>query len=234
MNIVDLKVDALMRVDAWQVVIVDDDVRVRTYLKERINAHPNLILCATLSGRQEALTWIDQYRGHVDALLCDLYLPDGSGLDVIEATHKSMPSCDAMVISTHGDERNVLASIRAGAVGYLYKDAGLQDVAQAIMDMKAGAVPLSPMIARGLLSQFRSLNPSGKSMRCDSPLTPREAAILDLIARGFAYAEIASLEKLTIHTVKTHIKKLYRKLEVHSKSEAVFEASRLGWIKGFT
>ena len=142
-------VGASVLVNAWQVVVVDDDVPVRTYLTNCINAHPNLTLCASFSGRQEALAWLDQYQGHADALLCDLHLPDGSGLDVIEATHKSMPSCDAMVISTHRDDRSVLASIRAGAVGYLHKDSGLQDIAQAIIDMKAGAVPLSPSIARG-------------------------------------------------------------------------------------
>ena len=135
-----------------------------------------------------------------------------------------------------GDEANVLASIEAGALGYIHKDATPDDIAQTILEMKAGASPISPMIARSVLAKYRRLQHpeefSGVSLAFDHQigLSPREQDVLNLISRGFAYAEIAQLQGVTVHTVRTHIKSLYSKLAVHSRSEAVFEASKMGLL----
>ena len=222
----------------WQVLIVEDDQSVLSDLVQQIKADPRLALCAALSTRQSALDWMARQTMAVDVLLCDLGLPDGSGLDVIRTAFNTMPQCETMVISVFGDEVNVLASIEAGAVGYIHKDADWQHVTQLIADMKAGASPMSPMIARGVLTRFREsaratplpavAPPTAPHI---SPLTSKEAAILERVARGFLYAEIAALEQLSVLTVRTHIKNIYRKLAVHSKNEAVFEARQLGIIR---
>ena len=204
-----------------------------------------LLLAASVGTVAEAVAWLDDAAHPVDVLLTDLGLPDGSGLDVIRHAVRMRPHCEPLVISMFGDDENVLASIEAGAVGYLHKDSTPADFAQAILDMKAGASPISPMIARRVLAKYRVLQAGAAapvpaaSAAPGSRIAPavdrsllsvREQEVLELFARGFSYAEIARLQQLSVHTVRTHVKNLYSKLAVHSKNEAVFEATQLGLL----
>lgn len=195
-----------------------------------------LELVAAVGSVAEALAWLDQPSCGVDVLLTDLGLPDGSGLEVIRHARSRQPGCESLVISMFGDEDNVLASIEAGALGYIHKDATPDDIAHTIVEMKEGASPISPMIARRVLDKYRALQserPAPQPMAQDgskSLLSGREQEVLELIARGFSYAEISRLKAVSVHTVQTHIKNLYSKLAVHSKSEAVFEATRMGLL----
>ena len=236
--------------DGWGVFVVEDDPRARSFFEAGVRGSPQLRLMGSASGMREAVQWLRDTRESPDVLLVDLGLPDGSGLDVIRAAVARFPACDPLVVSVFGDEENVLSSIEAGAVGYIHKDAAPEDIAQTIVDMKGGASPISPMIARRVLEKYRSLHAAGTPSAPPSVLpeesaanarmraTPaarallstREHEVLTLIARGFSYAEIARLKNLSVHTVQTHIKNLYGKLAVHSKNEAVFEATRLGLL----
>lgn len=144
-----------------------------------------------------------------------------------------------------GDEDNVLASIEAGALGYILQDAAPDDIANTILEMKTGASPISPMIARRVLSKYRSMQTnsalalveiehSAIKIKVDDPskglLCKREQEVLELVSRGFSYGEIADLKNLSVHTIQAHIKSLYGKLEVHSKMEALLEATRMGLL----
>ena len=220
----------------WQVLIVEDDPQMRAFFASSIAGNSQLCLGGAMASVEEAMTWLDMPGRRVDVLLVDLGLPDGNGLDVIRHAVSTHPECEPLVVSMFGDEANVLASIEAGALGYIHKDASTQDIAMTILEMKAGASTISPMIARRVLAKYRLLQrpadmPSGVS-NGDVPvgLSPREQEVLNLISRGFAYAEIAQLQGVSVHTVRTHIKSLYGKLAVHSRSEAVFEASKLGLL----
>jgi len=233
----------------FSVFVVEDDEQARGFFESNVRASPALRWLAGVATRAEALGWLASSAEAPDVLLVDLGLPDGSGLDVIRATTVRFPQCETMVISVFGDEDNVLASIEAGAVGYLHKDALPAHFAQSIIDMKAGASPISPMIARRVLSKYRSnlqtvaatgtvAVPAAQRTAASAALdevpallSVREQEVLELISRGFSYAEIARLKTLSVHTVQTHIKNLYGKLAVHSKSEAVFEATRLGLLR---
>ncbi len=224
----------------FSVLVVEDDEEARSFFESSVRACPALRWLAGFGTMREALGWLAASAEAPDVLLADLGLPDGSGLDVIRAAVGRFPQCEPLVISVFGDEDNVLASIEAGAVGYLHKDAPPEDIAGTILEMKAGASPISPMIARRVLAKYRSLQSgAGGGGRADpapappdapSLLSAREQEVLTLIARGFSYAEIARLKALSVHTVQTHIKHLYGKLAVHSKNEAVFEAMRLGLL----
>lgn len=231
------------------VLMVEDDARTRDDFERNVRAHAGLRWLDGLGTVREALDWLAAAPEAPDVLLADLGLPDGSGLEVIRAAAARFPLCDPLVISVHGDAASVLASIEAGAVGYLHKDARPQDIARTILEVKAGASPISPMIARCVLTKYRSLSlaaatpgvrggatgvPRGSTPpNVPSPgfLSVREQEVLDLIARGFSYSEIARLKMLSVNTVQTHIKNLYGKLAVHSKNEAVFEATRLGLLR---
>ena len=225
----------------WGVLVVEDDSRARAFFEASVQRSASLFWLGSAGTVHEALAWMAQATIIPDVLLVDLGMPDGSGLDVIREAVARFPGCEPLVISVFGDEENVLASIEAGAVGYIHKDAAPEDIAQTIVEMKAGASPISPMIARRVLAKYRSLQLAGTPAAVATPeaaassaapslLSAREHEVLTLIARGFSYAEIARLKGLSVHTVQTHIKNLYGKLAVHSKSEAVFEATRLGLL----
>ncbi len=234
----------------WRVLVVEDDPQMRGFFASSVERCPDLCLAASVGTVAEATACLDDDANIVDVLLVDLGLPDGSGLDVIRHAVRQHPRCEPLVISMFGDDDNVLASIEAGALGYIHKDTRPEDIARTILDMRAGASPISPMIARRVLAKYRAdqagraaspAPPSGPAEICTSPadlglapernlLSPRESEVLNLIARGFSYAEIARLQSVTVHTVQTHIKNLYAKLSVNSRSEAVFEASRMGLL----
>ncbi|MFC5520481.1 LuxR C-terminal-related transcriptional regulator [Polaromonas jejuensis] len=224
----------------------------REFFAASVSRCDRLELAASVGTLAEARAWLDDPANAVDVLLTDLGLPDGSGLDVIRHATGLHPACEPLVISMFGDEDNVLASIEAGALGYIHKDSTPDDIALTILEMKGGASPISPMIARRVLSKYRSdrrqqgrdrtaMEQAPIAIKSEAVenidivtrrglLSPREQEVLALIARGFSYAEIARLQGLSVHTVQTHIKNLYGKLSVHSKSEAVFEATRMGFL----
>ena len=137
-----------------------------------------------------------------------------------------------MVVSVFGDEEHVLASIEAGATGYLLKDSLPEEFIDHIKPLRAGGSPISPIIAHQLLKKLR---PSGGVTPIQAhdhrELSTREAETLSLIAKGFSFAEIAKLLEISPHTVTTYVKKIYQKLAVHSRGEAVYEASRMGLIR---
>ncbi len=218
----------------WRVLIVEDDALMRDFFAASVQRCPELVLAGTATSVDEAQRWLDAPSNAIDVLLTDLGLPDGSGMQVIRYARLRYPECEALVISMFGDEENVLASIEAGALGYIHKDAAPDDIAVTILEMKRGASPISPMIARRVLSKYMAMQavPAPVQVAADSVtlLSAREQEVLAMIARGFSYAEISKLQGISVHTVQTHIKNLYRKLAVHSKNEAVFEATKLGLL----
>jgi len=215
------------------VVLVEDDAVTRKCLSRAIESEPSLRLLAAHDGAAAAMHWLEQVEP--DVLLCDLGLPDGSGLDVIQTCVRLHPRCDIMVVTMSSDEESVLASIEAGASGYVLKDAGQTDIAQAVLALRAGGAPMSPAIARMVLARVRTggrkpVSGASSASAAAASLTKKEAAILDLIAQGDSYSEVAKVLSVSVGTVQTHIKNIYGKLSVHSRGEAVYEAHRRGWI----
>jgi DNA-binding NarL/FixJ family response regulator len=165
-------------------------------------------------------------------LLTDLQLPDGHGIELIRETRQRCPDTEIMVISILGDEESVISAITVGATGYILKDAFPTDIAATVRDLVAGHSPISASIARFIVrrTQGAAEPPPGPALNT-TRLTPREIDILWGIAKGFSYAEIADHLGLSRQTVPGHIKSIYRKLEVHTRGEAVFEALQQGLIK---
>ena len=230
----------------WRVLVVEDDPTMREFFSGCVVRCTELELAGCAGSVADALQWLDTCALSPDVLLADLGLPDGSGLEVIRHARLRHPACEALVISMFGDEDNVLASIEAGALGYIHKDAAPDDIAHTILEMKSGASPISPMIARRVLHKYLTFTspgvsrsppdvkpepPASTAREEKSPLSPREQAVLELVARGFSYAEIARLKGVSVHTVQSQIKSIYSKLAVHSKNEAVFEATRIGLLR---
>ncbi|AWB07986.1 DNA-binding response regulator (plasmid) [Azospirillum humicireducens] len=169
---------------------------------------------------------------HVPAVLVtDLKLPDGNGLELIHETRRLYPAMEIMVVSVLGDERSVLTAIEAGAAGYILKDSAAIDLVGSVLDLVAGRSPISTSIARTIVRrvQNRPDAPSGAPSAAPPSvpvpaLTERETDILWGVAKGLTYSDIAERLGISRNTVLTHVKNIYRKLEVNSRGEAVFAA----------
>ena len=212
------------------VFIVEDDELTRASLVRRIaESQAGLQVTTAVGTCREIRAALEASRPAV--LLVDLGLPDGDGLDIIREAAERWPAVLIMVITVFGDEMKVVTSIKAGATGYLLKDDAAVGIGEAIRQMLAGGSPISPAIARHLIRHFRP-EPSADQTRTTTTvtLTPREMEILTLASKGFSYAETAALLGLTSSTVSSYTKNIYGKLAVSSRSEAVYEATRMGLI----
>jgi DNA-binding NarL/FixJ family response regulator len=210
-----------------RVAIVEDDPHMRDSLEAGIALADDIMVCATAGNVAEGEGMIE--AGGYDVLLCDLGLPDGSGIDLIRKEAAKGRDTDILVITLFADQSNVLDTIRAGARGYLLKDERIEACVAAIREIRRGGSPISPIIARQLLAQIKPDSPPPERLPV-SPLSEREFEVLNLLSRGFSYAECAEILRVTANTIATHVKNIYRKLEVNSRAEAVFEASSQGLL----
>ena len=208
-----------------KVMIVEDDPVFLNRFCKIVTAHPDYELFAAVTSGVAARESLA--RGAPDVLLIDLGLPDISGTQIIRETAMRHPQTDIMVVTVFGDEEHVLASVEAGATGYLLKDSLPEEFIDVIDQLRAGGSPISPVIARRLLKRLRPTQPPLEPDVSDCKrLSARESEILGLIAKGFTFSELAKLLEISPHTVTTYVKKIYQKLAVHSRGEAVYEASR--------
>jgi DNA-binding NarL/FixJ family response regulator len=212
------------------VLLVEDDEHTRERLARAVAEHPALELLAAVGSCAEARRELDRRQPAV--LLTDLGLPDGDGVELIREVRRRGFKTEAMVVTIFGDEQHVVTAIEAGAMGYLLKDGSPDYIGQSILDMLAGGSPISPPIARYLLRRFRTSEATPAAEPAELPrLSEREREVLGLIVKGFSYAEAARLTGTSPHTVTAHVRNIYRKLEVHSRGEAVYEALQLGLVK---
>lgn len=207
------------------VLLIEDDVPIRERIACALAAHGDMVVrqAGTLAQAQ-ALLDAEQPA----LIVSDLRLPDGLAVDLLAEVRLRYPEIEILVISVLGDEATILAAISAGASGYLLKDALPDDIHSAATEVLNGGSPISPSIARFVVMRARNeaksaappAGPEGDAPR----LTSREMDILWGIAKGFTYGEIAAQLGMSKQTVPTHIKAIYRKLQVDTRGAAVYEA----------
>lgn len=210
----------------YSVVLVEDDPDVNLRLADMIDLHSSFKLCASASSMEEGRKALLGYKP--DILLTDIGLPDGSGIDIIQHIRVHRLDTEAMVISGFQDEKIVFEALKAGAKGYVLKHDEDQTTTDAMLTLMAGGAPISPAIARYLLNQFHSQETTSASLEI---LTERQARILKLVCQGFSSREIGEKLDISYYTVTTHIKNIYQKLQVNSRSEVLHEALKLGLYK---
>lgn len=226
-----------------QVLIVEDEPELLLKFASAVQSDPLLSLSGAVPTGKAGIALLDALRP--DVLMVDLGLPDISGIEVIAHAARHHPGTDVLVVTMFGDDQHVLASIEAGATGYLLKDALADRICISIHELRAGGSPITPSIARKVLARFRlpvpqpmaansAPNTITKTSAADaatpSTLTDREVEILRLVAKGLSFNEIGDSFTISPHTVVSHVKKIYRKLAVHSRGEAVFEAGQMGLL----
>jgi DNA-binding NarL/FixJ family response regulator len=158
-----------------------------------------------------------------DVVLMDISLPGLSGIDAIRRLRAEHPNVQAVVLSVHEDGEHVFQAICAGAVGYLTKPVMPALLTEAVESAFAGGTPMSPRIARRVLDMFRTYVPPPQA---DYNLTEREVAVLERLVEGDGYKEIGDILRISVYTVRAHLRNVYEKLHVHSKSQAVSKALR--------
>lgn len=219
------------------VLVIEDDPQFRQRLCDSIAAAPDLRLVGAAGDAASGLALLARHQPQV--LLLDLGLPDLNGIEVIARTADVAPHCEVVVVTVFGDEAHVMQALAAGATGYVLKDTPALDLAEMVRAVHAGGSPISPVIARRLLTR---LAPAGSSRQRPQAtpldttasdadaglLSERECEMLGLAAKGYSYREIAQMMGVTQQTVLTYVKRSYRKLQVHSRSEAVYEARKRG------
>lgn len=213
-------------------LVVEDLPEIRTWLAEvACEAFPGLQV--TSAGRRDQ--GLERVRrNQFDLALVDLGLPDGSGADVVGALRAHQPEALSVVVTIYDDDEHLFPALQAGAFGYLLKEQPRDQLVAQLLRISQGEPPLSPPIARRVLSYFATA--AGQRMTVmrqldkEVHLTERETEVLQRVAKGYTMPEIASQFGLSRHTIADHIKQIYRKLNVSSRAEAALEAARRGLV----
>jgi DNA-binding NarL/FixJ family response regulator len=212
--------------DLIKVGILEDDEDMRAYLVMLLKQTEDMEVvfdCGTIKSAMKA-----SETNKADLCLVDLQLPDGNGVEFIKKL-KSQSDTKALILTILGDKASVLIAFEAGANGYLLKDTPPEQIRRDIRAVIKGANPISPQAATHILSLMQSSKvlPVNNG---DDILTAREKDVLIMFSRGLSYKETASTLDISPHTVSDYVKSIYKKLSVHSRSEAIFEAVQNGWL----
>jgi DNA-binding NarL/FixJ family response regulator len=162
-----------------------------------------------------------------NVILTDLGLPGIQGVDVVASLRLLLPNTPILVLTVHGEDHFVFDALCAGACGYLLKDVEPSRLLAAIREVHLGGAPMSPEVARRVVSMFQKFS----SPRSKSVLSERELQVLRLLAEGDSYKTCADRLSVSIDTIRFYVRRIYERLHVHSKSEAVIKALRDGWIR---
>lgn len=203
------------------VALVEDDRAVREGLGMLINGTPGYVCTGAYRSVEEALRSMGQ---HVpDVLLLDIQLPGMSGSAGVRVLQEKYPRLEIIMLTVLAEQDKVFESICNGACGYLLKETPPAKLLEAIREAQQGGAPLSPEIARKVVRLFQQTGPPEKF---DERLTPQELRLLKLLVQGYSYQRAADQLGISLNTVRDHVREIYRKLHVHSKSEAVGKALR--------
>jgi DNA-binding NarL/FixJ family response regulator len=209
-----------------RVLVVEDDALAREALTQLVRSHGDLAHAGSFGTAEAALAAV-QGGLRANVALLDLGLPRMSGQTLIPQLRALLPDLEIVVLTIFEDDDALYGALRAGASGYLLKDASESEVAEAISQVHRGGAPMSPSIARRVLSEFR--------VRTHEPVppavTPREHEVLELLVKGASYPLIAKALGISLSTVQTHIRAIYAKLEVCTKAEATAEAFKRGLVR---
>ena len=215
-----------------RVVVIEDEAVHARWLAACVGAMPGLSAPLMADSVSAALGLLRGWTGAPPRLvLLDLSLGGFDGLQVLAPLREAWPQAAVMVVSQRSDENSVLRALRGGARGYLVKDGDSQAACHAIASVLSGQVLLSPAVARHLIAQSDAATPAASAVGAPTPrLSAREHEVLECIARGLSYDEVAAELAVARSTVETHVRNLYRKLEANSKVSAVRRAGLLGLL----
>lgn len=213
----------------YRVVVVDNELPLARAIAESLRMEPDMDVAGVAANGVEALALIREALP--DVVLMDLDMPVMGGIEVIMRVKQEMPSVEFLVLTVYGDNEHLFDALQAGARGYLLKDAGLDEVADAVRKVARGAAAIPPALAVRVLAEFQRLGGQAPALRrLYSLLTRQEAEVLRLIGWGRTNKEIAEELVVELTTVKKQVTHIRQKLEINSRTEAVLIAQRSGLL----
>ncbi|MEY4765588.1 MAG: hypothetical protein RI907_2261 [Pseudomonadota bacterium] len=216
-----------------QILLLEDLPEIRAWLKTlALQVFPGAQI-SECSRIHDALEMVNAVR--FDVAMVDLGLPDGSGVEVVQALREKQPDVQSVVVTIHDDDDHLFPALQAGAFGYLLKEQSREQLAEQLHRISQGEPPLSPSIARRVIQYFtaqaKMQAPQPDTVTPHVQLTDRENEVLLRVAKGFTLPEIGQQLNLSRHTIADYVKQIYRKLNVSSRAEAALEAQRLGLFR---
>jgi DNA-binding NarL/FixJ family response regulator len=207
------------------IVTIEDQTVIREGLAAMIDATQGFRCVGRYASVEEAIEGLA--RTTPDVVLTDLGLPGRSGIEGIKLLKSRYPRVLFLVLTVYDDDERIFEALCAGACGYLLKKTPAARLLEGIREVVAGGSPMSPEVARRVVELFRRVRPSDTA---DYALTPHETRLLKLIVEGHSYKSAAASLNVSVHTISFHMRSIYEKLQVHSKSEAVSKALRQGLV----
>ena len=196
-----------------RVAIVEDENRIRTMIQSYIDQQPDME-CVLQAGSVEEFFEDLSPGSRLDILIQDIGLPGASGLDAIRMVKNQLPRTEILMYSIYDDSDHIFKAFCAGASGYILKNSRLEEIRKSILDVHTGQAAMSPSIAKKVIMYFRP-------QKTESVLTDKEQMVVQLLTDGLSYKMIADRMQITMNTVRTHIRNIYTKLQVHTKAEVI-------------
>lgn len=201
-----------------KIAIVEDDAEIRGTLADVLGRASHLELLATFPNGESAVAQVPQLKP--DVVLMDINLVKMSGIDCVEKLKPQLPQTQFIMLTVYEDSERIFKALTAGASGYLVKRTPPQKIIESIHEVHAGGSPMTPQIARRVVQHFRHAPQTSSDL---GKLSPREKEILEQLAKGYLYKEIVDNLGISLDTVRTYIRGIYTKLQVHSRTEAVLK-----------
>lgn len=202
--------------------IVEDNVKIRDLIQRYLDMQEDLECPVAKDSVEEMLEYLDKHT-QPNVLLMDIQLPGMSGIKGMEIIKSKYPEIDIIMLTVYHDSHKIFDSLKAGASGYLLKHTSLPEIKESIDTLLKGGAPMSPQIARKVITHF---NDQGPKKNPDSALTNREQDIVNGLVDGLSYKMIADRFDISIDTVRAHIRNIYKKLHVNSKGEVIAKSLR--------
>lgn len=199
-----------------KVCIVEDDNGVRESLAGLVSREQGFDCLSSYRTAEEALD--DVPKRHPDVVLMDINLPGMSGIECVGRIKNKLPAIQVVMLTVYEDTDQIFKALASGASGYMLKSTPPEEILEAVRSVYGGGSPMTPHIARKVVQSFSAPAPSPKA---PDGLSPREQEVLELLSHGFLYKEIADKLQISFETVHTYIRRIYEKLHVRSRTEAV-------------
>lgn len=202
--------------------IVEDNKKIRDLIQRYLDMQKEMQCPVAVDTVEELLDFLEKHE-KPQVILMDIQLPGMSGIKGMEVIKSKYPEVEIIMLTVYHDSHKIFDSLKAGASGYLLKHTSLPEIKEAIEDLMKGGAPMSPQIARKVISHFNEEAPKKNE---DSVLTSREQDIVNGLVDGLSYKMIADRYDISIDTVRAHIRNIYKKLHVNSKAEVITKSLR--------